>query len=207
MCVLIFIDLPAWIEAIGVIATLVVAIITLISQNKIKTLTDVVKEMKQQTDYLSRSYLLQEQLSKYERIPYFDGLLFEQISVARTLIDEFSLKLINNGLAAINVEIGQLTDPSLRISHRGDAALVNNKDVITYNIKSEKPYLRTKDFQFEFFLRFYDNNGQAYHQLVGVRKSRIIILPPIIVETVHEAFGASVKKTVSNATGIPESEL
>ncbi len=177
-------DFPTWVQAVIAIPTLIIACITLLQEKKIKQLTDVVielqnqtKELKEQSEILSKRYDLERRLSMRERMPYFEKRYFY-----KTQVGVYQLSLKNSGRDALDVAIGRVIDPAednevYNIEFLSESDIKNNK-AVSFDIYYKATANENK-LNFSFSIEFHDGPGDFYYQYVRCINGAIKIDPPI----------------------------
>jgi len=131
-------DFPTWVQAVIAIPMLIVAVITLLQEKKIKELTDVVielrnqtTELKAQTQVLINRYELELLLSAKDRMP-----LFEMREFYKTQFDNYVLQLSNIGILATDLTLMNLESGAFVKSIRFTSGNTDIKsdELITFSI-------------------------------------------------------------------------
>ena len=177
-------DFPTWVQAGCAMITLMLVIMGLLQNRRIQELTEIVSELKIQSEILQKQYELERVLALKDIIPYFEKRYFNYQSPGR-----HDLGLVNVGVKAIQVEMIKVIEEGFK-SHIEIKSSYSDPDIpkgrsadfrIAYNER-----LLAKDLNFSFTLRFYDGSGREYSQLIKCIDGRIVILPPSFVLEVNK---------------------
>lgn len=161
------INFPDWIQAICAFATFILAIAVVIQQNRIKTLTDVVNSLDEQAR-ISQQLLSFEMRSRINDVqPNFITL------TNKWNINHYVCNFKNVGQRARNVSFEKISNlDTLNLDNPGNKVIPKEDTVNgTYTIS-------VADSSFSFRIRYDDNNGNQFFQVVIGNKSRLVINLP-----------------------------
>jgi len=182
-------DFPTWVQAGCAMITLMLVIMGLLQNRRIQELTDIVKELsnqtmelKNQSDILAKRYELEQTLSIKNRMPYFEKRLFY-----RTSTYFHTLQLINVGVDAIDVRMNPTVKQAKLITNieLSDQDDVKHNRGVNFNIRYSDP-LNDSELDFSFSIDYYDNPGNVYNQKIYCQSGTIRIDPPVIQKMIQE---------------------
>ena len=151
-------SLPNWIQAIAAVGALILAIVVMIQNNRIRTLTDVVASLNEQNQIMQNLLTFEIKARLNQAQPNF---VTHQISESNGV---YFLSLTNKGLRARSVKPVEGNNVrNLKISSSGNIA-VNHNDTRTFNYE-----IADQAKPFSFKLTFEDDHDNMYEQTVYTR--------------------------------------
>jgi hypothetical protein len=172
--------------AIIAIPTLIISIIALLQEKRIKELTEVVielknqtKELKVQSDIFLKRYELELLLSSKNRMPFFEPRDFYTTGPFT-----YNLFLSNSGLAATDVKIFNLNWEKLFVKdiiHISGGPDVRQGGEMVFTVQFTQSSLNKEYISFSFVLQFDDGRGNKFSQLVTCANGNVRAMFPQVI--------------------------
>ncbi len=180
-------DFAAWVQAGCALITLMLVIMGLLQNRRIQELTDIVKELSNQTtelkaqsEVLIKRYELEMLLSTKSRMPMFEMRYF-YITETTT----YTLSIVNKGITAIDVRVFDSKWKEIfikSVSFDSDGPDIKEGSEMLFRIHCTEQSVRKELLSFSLTLKFGDVRGNKFIQLLTCEEGVVRIKPSEIIE-------------------------
>lgn len=165
-------NFPVYVQAVTAILTLFIVIATFNTQQKIKTLTDVVVELHKQTKLLSERFEFEKALTIRSRFPDFEVTNFSPLMQENT----FRIELMNRGQYATHFHIKNKSD-SIETIKIGDYRDIGESKILRLFLTPDPPQTQIMQANFIFTLAYKTGAGHLLEQNIICKDGHVVIVP------------------------------